>query len=96
MKSGRRQSERWALFGGVSLMASGTAHLLRPSAFESINRMAFKDRIRTHVLINGSIEAGLGFALLSSRTRRVAMAATLAYLTYFNASLLYRQRVLRN
>lgn len=96
MKSGRRQSERWALFGGLALMASGTAHLLRPSAFESVNRMAFKDRIRTHVLINGSIEAGLGFALLSSRTRRAAMAATLAYLTYFNASLLSKQRVLRS
>jgi uncharacterized membrane protein len=58
--------------------------------------MAFKDRVRTHVLINGSIEAGLGIALLSPRTRRAAMAATLVYLTYFNASLLYRQRVLRS
>ncbi|OBF26038.1 hypothetical protein A5724_32585 [Mycobacterium sp. ACS1612] len=96
MKSGFARSDRWAVFGGLALMASGIAHLLRPSAFESVNRMAFNDRIRAHVLINGSIEAGLGFALLSSRTRRAAMAATLAYLTYFNASLLYRQRILAN
>ncbi|WP_231971053.1 hypothetical protein [Mycobacterium sp. E3198] len=58
--------------------------------------MAFKDRIRAHVLINGSIEAALGFALLNSRIRRAAVAATVAYLTYFNISLLYRQRVLRS
>ena len=77
-------------------MASGIAHLLCPSAFESVNRMAFTDRIRAHVLINGSIEAGLGLALLNSRTRRAAVAATVVYLTYFNASLLYRQRVLRS
>jgi len=58
--------------------------------------MAFKNRIRAHVLINGSIEAGLGLALLHSRTRRAALAATIAYLTYFNAHLLYRQCVLRS
>jgi len=57
--------------------------------------MAFKNRIRAHVLINGSIEAGLGLALLHSRTRRAALTATAAYLTYFNAHLLHRQRVLR-
>ena len=58
--------------------------------------VAFKDNIRAHVLINGSIEAALGLALLNSRTRRPALAATLAYLTYFNASLLHRQRALAN
>jgi hypothetical protein len=57
--------------------------------------MAFKDSIRAHVLINGSIEAGLGLALLTSLTRRAALAATVAYLSYFNASLLRRQRFLR-
>jgi hypothetical protein len=57
--------------------------------------MAFKDSIRAHVLINGSIEAGLGLALLNSLTRRAALAATVAYLSYFNASLLRRQRFLR-
>ena len=88
----RAQSERWALFGGSALAASGFAHLLRPRAFESVNRMAFKNHIRAHVLINGSIETGLGLALLNTRTRRAAQVATIAYLTYFNASLLYRQR----
>ena len=77
-------------------MASGIAHLLRPSAFDSVNRMAFKDHTRAHVLINGSIEAALGLALLNSRTRRAGVATTVAYLTYFNASLFYRQRVLRS
>ena len=96
MNYGRSQSERWAVFGGLALMASGIAHLLRPSAFESVNRMAFNDSIRAHVLINGSIEAGLGLAFLNPRTRRAAVAATVAYLTYFNASLLYRQSVLRS
>jgi uncharacterized membrane protein len=95
MTSGLRQPQIWASIAGLALVASGIAHLLRPSAFESINRMAFKDRVRTHVLINGSIEAGLGIALLSSRSRRAAIAATLAYLSYFNGSLLYRQHVLR-
>lgn len=91
----RTQSERWALLGGLALSASGIAHLLCPRAFEAVNRLAFKDRIRAHVLINGSIEAGLGLALLNSRSRRAAVAATVAYLSYFNASLLCRQRVLR-
>jgi hypothetical protein len=34
--------------------------------------------------------------VLNSRTRRAALAATLAYLTYFNASLLHTQRILAN
>ena len=96
MKSKRKLSERWALFGGLALTLSGVAHLVCPPAFEAVNRLAFKDNIRAHVLINGSIEAALGLALLNSRTRRPALAATLAYLTYFNASLLHRQRALAN
>jgi uncharacterized membrane protein len=96
VNSRRSQSGRGALLAGSALTASGVAHLLRPSAFESVNRMAFKSRIRAHVLINGSIEAGLGLAMINSRTRRAAIAATIAYLTYFNVSLLYRQRALRS
>jgi uncharacterized membrane protein len=80
---------------GVALSASGVAHLLRPSAFESVNRMAFRDNIRTHVLVNGSIETALGAALLSSRTRRAALVATAVYLSYFMANLVHRQRGLR-
>jgi hypothetical protein len=76
-------------------MVSGIAHLLCPSAFESVNRMAFEEGVRAHVLLNGSIEAGLGLAVLNCGTRRAALAATVAYLTYFNASLLRRQRFLR-
>ena len=96
MKSKPKQSQRWALFGGLALTVSGVAHLVCPPAFEPVNRLAFKDNIRAHVLINGSIEAALGLALLNSRTRRVALATTHAYLTYFNASVLYTQRALSN
>jgi uncharacterized membrane protein len=96
MKSKPKQSQRWALFGGRALTMSGVAHLVCPPAFEPVNRLAFKDNIRAHVLINGSIEAALGLALLNARTRPAALAATLAYLTYFNASLLYRQRIVAN
>lgn len=94
MKSMRKPSERSALFGGLALTVSGLAHLLWPRAFEPVNRLAFKDNVRAHVLINGSIEAGLGLALLNARTRQAALAATLAYLTYFSASLLHTQRIL--
>ena len=96
MKSKRKLSQRWALFGGLALTVSGVAHLVFPPVFEPVNRLAFKDNIRAHVLINGSIEAALGLALLNSRTRRAALAATLAYLTYFNASVLRTQRALSN
>ena len=96
MKSKPKLSERWALFGGLALTLSGVAHLVRPPAFEPVNRLAFKDNIRAHVLVNGSIEAALGLARLNSRTRQAALAATLAYLTYFDASLLHRQRALAN
>jgi uncharacterized membrane protein len=89
------QSGRWYLLAGLALSASGIAHLLCPRAFEPVNRMAFKDHVRAHVLINGSIEAGLGSALLNSRTRRAAVVATVSYLTYFIVSLLARQRFLR-
>lgn len=95
MTPGRPRSERWALIGGSALAASGVAHLLCPRAFEPVNRMAFENRIRAHVLINGGIEAALGLALLDSRTRRTAAIATAVYLTYFNASLLHRQRACR-
>jgi uncharacterized membrane protein len=94
MRLPHKHSEQWALFSGLALTASGVAHLLWPPAFESVNRLAFKDHIRAHVLINGSIETTLGLALLNPRSRRAALAATIAYLTYFNTSLLYRQRVL--
>lgn len=96
MTSRHTQSARWVLLGGLALTTSGIAHLLCPRAFESVNRMAFKNRIRAHVLINGTIEAGLGLAPLHSGSRRAALAATIAYLTYFNAHLAYRQRVLRS
>ena len=91
MTSKREQSDRWTLFGGLALTVSGVAHLVCPRAFEPVNRMAFADSIRAHVLVNGTIEAALGLALLNSRTRRAALAATIVYLTYFNAHLLYRQ-----
>jgi hypothetical protein len=62
MKSKRKLAERWALFGGRALTVSGVAHLVCPPAFEPVNRLAFKDNIRVHLLINGSIEAALGLA----------------------------------
>jgi hypothetical protein len=46
------------------------------------------------MLINGSIEAGLGLALLSAHIR--SHRGRHSCLTYFNASLLCRQRLLRN
>ncbi|MUL77896.1 hypothetical protein [Mycolicibacterium sp. CBMA 226] len=92
MTGRRAQSERCALLAGWALTLSGIAHLVWPRAFESVNRMAFADHIRGHVLINGSIEAGLGLSLLNTRTRRAAAVATVGYLTYFNASLLRRQK----
>jgi uncharacterized membrane protein len=91
--NGSTRSDKWFQAGGSALAASGVAHLLFPRAFEPVNRMAFRSRIRAHVLINGGIETGLGLALLNKRTRRAAFATTLAYLTYFNASVLWRQRV---
>ena len=48
MKSKRKQSERWAFFGGLALTVSGVAHLVCPPAFEPVNRLAFKDNIRAH------------------------------------------------
>jgi uncharacterized membrane protein len=84
------------MLGGLTFTVSGAAHILCPRAFEWVNRLAFKDSIRTHVIINGTIEAALGLAILKPRTRRAAYAATAAYLTYFTASLLRRQRVLHN
>jgi uncharacterized membrane protein len=92
MTSISKRSEKCFLVGGFGLAASGAAHLLCPRAFEPVNRMAFADHIRAHVLVNGAIETGLGVALLNTRTRRAALAVTIVYLTYFNASLLSRQR----
>lgn len=93
MTRGRTRSERCAQLAGSALTMSGIAHLACPRAFESVNRMAFDDHVRGHVLINGSIEAGLGFLLLNTRTRRAAAFATAVYLMYFNASLMYRQKI---
>jgi uncharacterized membrane protein len=92
MTGGHTRSERWARLAGAALTMSGIAHLVYPRAFETVNRMAFAGHIRRHVLINGSIETGLGLLLLNIRTRRAAARATVLYLTYFNASLLYRQK----
>jgi hypothetical protein len=78
MTSRRPRDRRWVPIAGWAVTASGIAHLLYPQAFESVNRLAFKGHIRAHVLINGSIEAALGFALFNSRTRRAATAATVA------------------
>ena len=45
-----------------------------PTCVRTGKSVAFKDSIRAHVLINGSIEAALGIALLNSRTRQAALA----------------------
>jgi len=47
------------------------------------------------MLINGSIEAGLGLALLNA-SYSSSHRGRHSCLTYFNASLLCRQRLLRN
>ncbi|OBK37782.1 hypothetical protein A5658_03885 [Mycobacterium sp. 1245111.1] len=96
MRSNRPPSEWFAVLGGLTFAVSGVAHLLCPRAFEWVNRRAFKDSIHTHVIINGIIETALGLAVLNPLTRRVAYAATGAYLTYFTASLLHRQWTLHN
>ena len=82
------------MLGGLVFTVSGAAHLVCPRAFEWVNRLAFKDSIRTHIVVNGTIEAALGLAVVNPRTRRAAYAATAAYLTYFTVSLLRRQRAL--
>jgi uncharacterized membrane protein len=89
MMAGRgRRPALPALIAGLAFLASGVAHLLWPRAFDEVNRMAFNDNIRTHVLVNGSTEAALGLALLGSRTRRAAWVATAVYLAYFIANVM--------
>ncbi len=90
-----RTFARWPVLAGAALTASGIAHVVRPRAFEPVNRLAFGDHIRAHVLVNGSIEAGLGLALLDPRLRRPAAVALVVYLTYFNANVVWRQLRIR-
>lgn len=77
---------------GLAFSVSGVAHLLCPRAFEPVNRLAFDDNVRRHVIVNGTIETALGLAILNPRIRRAAYAATAVYGSYFIANVLRQRR----
>ena len=41
------------MLGGLVFTVSGAAHLVCPRAFEWVNRLAFKDSIRTPIYVTG-------------------------------------------
>src|SRR5689334_15013293 len=89
-----RVAERGALLGGLALMAWGIAHLLCPTAFELVNGWPSKPHSRPHAYQREHrSRPRLGAAQCSYSSSHRGRHSCL---TYLNASLLCRQRLLRN
>jgi uncharacterized membrane protein len=67
---------------GLGLAGTGVAHFVRPELFEGITKSAFPQDTDRHLKTNGAIETTIGLGLVSPKTRRLAVLATLGYAGY--------------
>jgi uncharacterized membrane protein len=67
---------------GVALAGAGVAHFVRPELFEDITGRAFPSDTRKHVYIDGGIETAVGLALITRKTRRLAIIGLIGYGAY--------------
>lgn len=71
---------------GLVLAATGLAHFVKPTAFQSITESAFPKNTRRHTYVNGGIETALGLGFIAPQTRRLAVAGLLGYGAYLGVS----------
>ena len=67
---------------GVALAATGLSHFVRPELYESVTALPFPDNTLQHTYLDGGIETAIGLGLISSKTRKFAIAGLLAYGAY--------------
>ena len=70
---------------GLLVAATGAAHLVRPSAFESITKVAFPDDTQTWIKRNGATEFAIGMALAVPKLRKLGTLGLLGYLGFLGS-----------
>jgi uncharacterized membrane protein len=73
---------------GLVVTATGLSHYVKPDLYQAATVSAFPRDTRKHIYINGTIETAIGLGLLSSKTRKAALAGTAAYGLYLGANAL--------
>ncbi|CAN5826969.1 membrane protein [soil metagenome] len=80
------KKSRFPSVTGIVLAATGLSHFVKPELFESATKPAFPNNTTQFIYINGGIETAIGLAMLSPKTRRLALGGGLAYVVYLGAN----------
>jgi uncharacterized membrane protein len=80
------QKSRFPSFAGIVLAATGLSHFVKPALFESATKPAFPTNTAQYIYINGGIETAIGLAMLSPKTRKLALGGGLAYVVYLGVN----------
>lgn len=83
-----RSRDRRKLYFGMSVMAVGLAHFVRPRIFEPITKLGFPERPRTFVYINGAVETSIGLLLAVPRFRTASVIVALCYGFHFGGNVI--------
>ncbi|MGY4710806.1 hypothetical protein ACXDF8_14810 [Mycolicibacterium sp. CBM1] len=71
---------------GALVAVTGLSHFVRPELFESATKSAFPDNTLQHTYIDGGIETAIGLGLVAPKTRKLALAALVAYGAYLGVN----------
>lgn len=80
------QKSRFPSYAGVVLAVTGLSHFVKPELFESATTPAFPTDTTRYIYINGGIETAIGLAMLSPKTRKLALGGGLAYGVYLGVN----------
>jgi uncharacterized membrane protein len=83
-----RSRGRRPLYGGLTALAVGLAHFVRPGIFEPITRLGFPERPRTFTYINGAVETLIGVLIAVPQFRRASIVVTLCYGLHFSGNVI--------
>jgi uncharacterized membrane protein len=86
------QGSRLPLISGLTLAATGVAHFIKPTAFDSLTAQAFPRNTRRFTYINGGLETALGVAIAVPQARNLAAIGGVGYFAYLGVNLARNRR----
>ena len=90
--SNESRGARLPRYAGWTPAGLGLAHFVKPTLFDPLTGQAFPRRTRRHTYIDGGVETALGLGLAARPSRRFAVAAAIAYLSYLGGNVLRNNR----